>query len=104
VGVTGALGYYIYKDAHNSDDVNTQSEDNSNSCKKDPCRGLRIQLEEHQNKLAAYAGNPYAYDHRNILGHGYDDPIIAGRVKHLVQEILELAKQLEECERTHGLR
>ena len=104
VGVTAALGYYIYKDIHNSDNADTQSEDNSTSCKKDPFRGLRIQLEEHQKKLAAYAGNPYAYDNRNILGRGYDDPIIAGRVKHLVEEILELAKQLEECERANGIR
>ena len=81
-----------------------QSGNSSTSCSKDPCRGLRIQLEEHQKKVAAYAGNPYAYDNRNILGRGYDDQIIAGRVKHLVQEIIELAKQLEECERANGNR
>jgi hypothetical protein len=52
--------------------------------------------------LVAYANNPYANDNLGVLGKWYDDRIIAGRVKHLVQEILELQKQLEECERING--
>ena len=39
--------------------------------------------------------------HQGILGRGYDATIIAGRVKHLVHEILDFKKP-EECERLHG--
>jgi hypothetical protein len=70
----------------------------------DPCKNIRARLMEHQEKLFQYASDPYAFDNLGILKKGYDQRIIAGRVRHLVQEILEFQKQLEECERKHGLR
>jgi RHS repeat-associated protein len=105
VGVvgTGYLIYHYFSKSKASDDADVQPKPDPSSCKKDPCQALRIQIAEHQAKLAAYASNPYSNDNRGILGKGYDDRIIAGRVKHLVQEILELQKQLEECERKNGL-
>jgi RHS repeat-associated protein len=101
-----ATGYVIYNYFDNSDASDgAQSNSEPSSCKRDkrdPCEGLRLQLAAHQAKLAAYASNPYANDNRSILGQGYDDSIIAGRIKHLVHEIQELQKQLEECERLNG--
>ncbi len=105
VAATGYLIYHYFDNSNASDDA--QSKAKPSPCKKDqrdPCQGLRLQLAAHQAKLAAYASNPYANDNRSILGRGYDEQIIAGRVKHLVQEILELQKQLEECERLNGSR
>jgi len=104
VAATGYLIYHYFSQSKPNDDADVQSKKKPSPCKKDPCQGLRLQIIAHQTKLAAYAGNPYAYDNLGILGKGYDDQIIAGRVKHLVQEILELQKLLEECERLNGKR
>jgi RHS repeat-associated protein len=102
-------GYLIYNYANNSDaSAGSQSKAKPSACKangpKDPCKGLRDILAEHQRKLNEYATNPYAQDNKNILGKGYDDTIIAGRVKGLVHDIIEYQKQLEECERRNGMR
>jgi hypothetical protein len=70
----------------------------------DPCKGIRDQLKAHQERLQQYASDPYANDNKRILGQGYDDSIIAGRVRGLVHDILLYQKQLEECERIHGLQ
>jgi RHS repeat-associated protein len=104
VAATGYLIYHYLSNSKTNDDADARSKKKPSPCKKDPCQGLRLQLIAHQAKLAAYASNPYASDNLGILGRGYDDRIIAGRVKHLVQEILELQKQLEECEHLNGLR
>jgi len=70
----------------------------------DPCKGLRDILRKHQERLRQYATDPYANDDKNYLGKGRDSSVIAGRVKGLVHDILLYQKQLEECEREHGLR
>lgn len=66
--------------------------------------GPYFELAAHQEKLVAYASNPYANDNKAFLGHGCDGQIIAGRVKKLVNQILNLQKLLEEWERRNGLR
>jgi RHS repeat-associated protein len=71
---------------------------------KDPCKGLRNQLADHQQRLQDYASDPYGNDNKSILGKGRDFEIIAGRVKSLIKQINDLKKQLEECERENGLR
>jgi RHS repeat-associated protein len=99
----GAAGYVIYHYFSDSKaDADAQQKKKPSPCKKDPCQALRLQIALHQAKLAAYAANPHALDNLGILGKGFDDQIIAGRVKHLVHEILEFQKQLEECERLNG--
>ena len=77
----------------------------------DPCKGLRRQLAEHEDKLKNYIGNPFAGDNRGFLAaasaKGDEElvqKIIAGRIASLQRQIANFRKQLEECERRHGLR
>ena len=76
----------------------------NNNGGNDPCKGIRDQLREHELKLQQYASNPYAFDNKSILGRGRDDAIIAGRVRSLLKQIQDFRKQLEECERAHGIK
>lgn len=69
---------------------------------KDPCKWLRIRLAEHQQKLRDYLLDPYAADNKGILGQGYDQSIMVGRVSTLVNAIEGFKRELAECERIHG--
>jgi len=85
--------------------VPAQPADNSNDC--DPCKGLREQLKKHQEKLSNYINDPYAYDNKGFLKNnpsGRHPQIIKRRVSKLLRQISNFRKQLEECERKHGMR
>jgi RHS repeat-associated protein len=73
---------------------------------KDPCKELRKRLAEHIKKLADYLANPDSYDNKGYLQQNphLRDQIINGRKRHLNHEIETFRRQLEECERRHGLR
>ena len=78
---------------------------------KDPCAGLRRELESHQRKLRNYLTNPIAQDNKGILGLALAQRqfsraggIFGGRLKELNKQIRNFKKQLEECERQNGLR
>ncbi len=47
--------------------------------------------------------HPQAYDNKGLLGQGRDAQVIAGRIRHLQQEIEAFRKALEECEIANGL-
>jgi RHS repeat-associated protein len=73
---------------------------------KDPCKGLRDQLAKHQAKLDAYRSNPYAYDNQGHLARNparRHPQIISHRVGKLQRQIDNFKKQLEACERKHGI-
>ena len=60
-----------------------------------------------QKKAEGFAtrpNDPYAHDNKGFLGKGRDDVVIIGRVRSLINQIKDLQKQLEECERKNGLR
>jgi RHS repeat-associated protein len=71
--------------------------------KKDPCKGLRDELAEHEQKLADFIADPCKYDNNCFLGKGYDQQVIAGRIKRLKRQIENFRKQVEECEAKNGL-
>jgi RHS repeat-associated protein len=77
-------------------------------CKKpkDPCKGLRDQLNEHIKKLTDYIGNPDGFDNKGHLkkNPGRRDQIIDGRIKSLQNQIENFKKQLEACEKAKGLK
>jgi|GEM_PF-3424632 len=85
---------------------------NTSFCKqpKDPCKGLRNQLNEHIKKLADYATNPDANDNLGILKHpmvvgnpARRDRIIDGRIRNLQNQIDNFEKLLEACEKANGM-
>lgn len=74
----------------------------NNNC--DPCKGLRQQLQEHEQKLADYRANPQAQDHKSLLGQGRDESVISGRIKNLENQIETFRRDLYKCEEEHGMR
>jgi uncharacterized protein RhaS with RHS repeats len=70
---------------------------------KDPCKGLREILREHDEKLRLYLLNPALYDNKGFLGKGRDQAVISGRIHELNKQIANFRKLLEECERKNGL-
>jgi uncharacterized protein RhaS with RHS repeats len=77
-------------------------------CKKpkDPCKGLRDQLNEHIKKLTDYIGNPDGFDNKGHLkkNPGRRDQIIDGRIRDIQGQIKNFQKMLEECEKAKGLK
>jgi RHS repeat-associated protein len=56
---------------------------------KDPCAGLRKQLQEHEQKLENYIKNPGKYDNKGFLGQSpeIDKKVFDGRVRNLQRQI-----------------
>jgi len=76
---------------------------------QDPCKGLREQLKEHEEKLAQYLTDPISMDNKGHLGYalGVDNmdlfwKIRANRIKELMSQIANFRKQLEDCEKRYG--
>lgn len=76
---------------------------------KDPCKGLRDILKEHEDKLRNYLNDPLGNDNRGILSQAYlanngarASAIYEGRIRELKKQIANFKKQLEECERMNG--
>jgi hypothetical protein len=81
-------------------------------CKKpkDPCKGLRDQLNGHIKKLTDYIANPDAFDNLGMLKHPTvvnnptrRDKIIDGRIRNLQKQIDNFRKLLEACEKENGM-
>ena len=78
----------------------------------DPCKGLRDQLNAHENKLKEYLNNPLGpSDNTNILNWAVlanngtaASSIYEGRIRNLQNQIANFKLQLEECERKNGKR
>jgi hypothetical protein len=71
---------------------------------RDPCKGLRDQLQQHRQKLRDYQTNPYAHDNKGFLGQGRDEQIIASRIASLERQIRNFEEQLKKCEEANGKR
>ena len=75
---------------------------------KDPCRGLRFQLREHQKKLQDYLSEPFAGDNKDLLKNAQHPiatmTIIFGRVASIVSEIETIKRNIRKCERDNGMR
>lgn len=74
---------------------------------RDPCKGLREQLKEHQDKLKQYIRDPYSMDNKGFLQNATPDRaerIFTGRINNLLGQIENFKRQLEECERKNGLK
>jgi RHS repeat-associated protein len=76
---------------------------------RDPCKGLRDQLSQHEQKLRDYMQNPFLNDNAGILGSaalqgqtGRAQSIYAGRVLSLNNQIANFKKLLAECEAKNG--
>ena len=76
---------------------------------KDPCKGLRNQLHDHERKLRQYMANPMSMDNRGFLAGALDkndqalyNTIYMTRLVSLQKQIANFKKQLEECERRNG--
>jgi uncharacterized protein RhaS with RHS repeats len=76
---------------------------------KDPCKGLRDQLRDHERKLREYVANPMSMDNRGFLAGALAkndqdlyNTIYTSRIASLQKQIANFKKQLEECERNNG--
>jgi hypothetical protein len=76
---------------------------------KDPCKGLREQLLDHERKLREYMANPIAADNKGFLANALAQDnqdlyskIYLGRIASLQAQIANFKKLLEECERRNG--
>jgi RHS repeat-associated protein len=76
---------------------------------KDPCKGLRDQLMDHERKLREYMANPMAADNKGFLAGALAkndqdlyNKIYLSRIAGLQGQIANFKKQLEECERRNG--
>ena len=91
-----------------SDMLPPNSPDGEGDCPPDdPCKGLRKQLQEHQKKLSDYTTNPYAHDNKGFLASlplNLHQKIIQGRIRNLQNQVATFRRDLEKCERLHGLR
>ena len=76
-----------------------------NGC-KDPCKGRRDQLIEHKEKLTRYLINPFSMDNKGFLSNRTDlhERIFTGRLKNIIKQIRNFKKQVDECEREHGMK
>lgn len=80
------------------------------SVPKDPCKGLRDQYNEHLKKLTDYIQDPDAHDNKEFLKQPIvkerpelRNKIIDGRIKELRKQIENFKRQLDACEKKHGL-
>jgi RHS repeat-associated protein len=74
---------------------------------KDPCKGLRDQLNQHIRKLQEFMSDPYGHDNQGHLANNPSERhknIIEGRIRKLRGQIDNFRRLLEECERKHGKR
>ena len=76
---------------------------------KDPCKGLRDQLREHERKLREYMDNPMAADNKGFLAGALAkkdqdlyNKIYLSRIASLQGQIANFKRLLEECERRNG--
>lgn len=76
---------------------------------KDPCKGLRDQLKDHERKLREYIANPTAADNKGFLAgalakndQNLYNTIYTSRIASLGKQIANFKKQLEECEAKNG--
>jgi hypothetical protein len=76
---------------------------------KDPCKGLREQMQDHERKLREYIANPMSMDNKGFLAgalakgdQALYDTIYTSRLASLQWQIANFKKQLEECERKNG--
>jgi RHS repeat-associated protein len=76
---------------------------------KDPCKGLRDQLLDHERKLREYTANPMSMDNKGFLAgalakndQNLYNKIYMTRLVSLQGQIANFKKQLEECERQNG--
>jgi RHS repeat-associated protein len=93
-------------DGDDADEASQDLTDTDNPRGNDPCRGLRRQLRAHEEKLKNYQNDPDAYDNKGLLQNcppERRDRIIDGRIRSLQKQIENFRKQLQECERRHGL-
>jgi RHS repeat-associated protein len=72
---------------------------------KDPCKGLRKQLELHEQKLRDYVNNPLKYDNRGDLSNALlgnnaaqANRIYEGRLKELRSQIENWKREIQKCE------
>jgi hypothetical protein len=65
---------------------------------RDPCAGLRKQLNDHKKKLDDYIKSPTDHDNKKFLGKGRDEVVIAARIASLQHQINNFAAQLKKCE------
>jgi len=74
---------------------------------KDPCKGLRNQLNLHIGKLLQYINDPLSMDHLGLLRNAapdVQDRLIKGRIDSLLKQIKNFRTQLEACEKLNGLQ
>jgi RHS repeat-associated protein len=76
---------------------------------RDPCKGLRDQLADHERKLREYIANPMSMDNKGFLAGALAkndqdlyNKIYMTRLVSLQGQIANFKKQLEECERRNG--
>jgi RHS repeat-associated protein len=114
IGATAVVGGLIYSQSQSPSSrspsvdpltgTRSSGSTGSNCPPDDPCKGLRRQLEEHEDKLRRYVNDPYANDPKGFLNQGRDPQVMAGRVRNLQRQVANFKKLLEECERKNGMR
>ena len=106
-GALGLLtigGIYMMSQAGDKADGGLRDEPTTDTCvgncspPGDPCKGLRSQLQKHEDKLREYTNNPEGSDNLGLLGGPYDAQIIAGRIKSLQRQIESFRKLVAKCE------
>jgi hypothetical protein len=114
-GVKGTMSAIANNGSGSSSDggssvpISTPCPDTNTCSAKDPCKGLRDILKEHEDKLRNYINDPLGNDNRGILGAAYlanngaiAQSIYDGRIAELQKQIRNFKKQLEECEQANG--
>jgi len=76
---------------------------------KDPCKGLRKQLELHEQKLKDFVNNPLAHDNRGRLSNALlandatqANRVYQGRLKELRSQIESWKREIKKCEDRNG--
>lgn len=76
---------------------------------KDPCKGLRKDLQEHREKLRQYVNDPLSMDNKGSLSDAVSSGnmdrfliIRATRIKSLLFQIKLKEEQLRRCEEKYG--
>jgi RHS repeat-associated protein len=89
----------------------TPSSAGSSCPPQDPCKGLRDQLRQHEQKLSSYLQNPLLNDNTGILGAATllgnterAQSIYVGRLRELSKQIANFKRLLAECEAKNGKR
>jgi RHS repeat-associated protein len=72
---------------------------------KDPCKGLRDQLNAHLQKLQDYIADPEGHDNLGTLKNnpGLRERLIDGRIRALQRQINNFRKLLDACEKANGM-